>query len=146
MRYVYRTALIASALGFMASLGLTMAALFGIRLPYWFALFGLGCVLAVPYTLACDAVVHGGATGWWKNPSEHVAPPTVRQSLFQFDFFFKNQRRWFAAFSRRPRWMKILDVLVTAYALLTWIPVIVARPELQLHTLTAIDDAAEVRR
>ena len=68
MSHLYRAALAASLIGFVASLVIHIRSLFGFGFNHWYAPFGLIFFLFIPYILACDGIVHGGSTGWRKNP------------------------------------------------------------------------------
>jgi hypothetical protein len=114
MRYLYMTALVASLIGLIASLVAHIRSLLGFGCNHWVAPFVLIFVLFAPYILALDGIVHGGVTGWRKNPPESIFPSTSQKSWFGIDFF-EHQQRWSQALVRRPAWMKKLNYLVAGY-------------------------------
>jgi hypothetical protein len=120
MNHLYRAALAASLIGFVASLVVHIRSLFGFGFYHWYAPFGLIFILFVPYILACDGIVYGGATGWRKNPLEYLGPSTTRASWLGVDFF-EHQKRWSQAFARRPGWLKKLDSIFFGYFFIMFI-------------------------
>jgi hypothetical protein len=92
----------------------------GFGFYHWYVLFGLIFVLFLPYMLACEGIVHGGTTGWRKNPLEYLAPSPDRASWLGVKFF-EHQKRWIQAFARRPRWLKRLDFIVFGYSFITFV-------------------------
>jgi hypothetical protein len=120
VRQLYLTGLVASLFGLILSLVAHLRSIAGFGFHHWFAPFGLIFALFVPYILACDGIVHGGATGWRKDPREYLGPRTGRASWLGLNFF-ERQYRWRTGFARRPPWMNRLDLLVNVYCLITFI-------------------------